>query len=184
MAAECFLPVRPGSRGGVAGGGPGWQPGILHLSSTCLAHSHLPLGPPRFSPRCMSVSLSGSNGQPTDISPPTKRFLNTTSHSRFSYLWVLVSLVKVYVIERIVFQYVKHCRIKQLGQKLLLTAHLQIVVNCQILKWPTIQVLPQEESLKDFDPLLTIRLTMVDNCSPAKLKFCRFLARLERLVRR
>ena len=80
--AECFLPVRPGSRGGVAGGGAGWQPGILHLSSTCLAHSHLPLGPPRFSPRCMSVSLSGSNGQPTDISPPTKRFLYTTSHSR------------------------------------------------------------------------------------------------------
>ena len=93
--AECFLPVRPGSRGGVAGGGAGWQPGILHLSSTCLAHSHLPLGPPRFSPRCMSVSLSGSNGQPTDISPPTKRFLNTTSHCRFSYLWVLVFLVKV-----------------------------------------------------------------------------------------
>ena len=104
--AECFLPVRPGSRGGVAGGGAGWQPGILHLSSTCLAHSHLPLGPPRFSPRCMSVSLSGSNGQPTDISPPTKRFLNTTSHSRFSYLWVLAFLVKV-VIEQIVFQYVK-----------------------------------------------------------------------------
>ena len=104
--AECFLPVRPGSRGGVAGGGAGWQPGILHLSSTCLAHSHLPLGPPRFSPRCMSVSLSGSNGQPTDTSPPTKRFLNTTSHSRFSYLWVLAFLVKV-VIEQIVFQYVK-----------------------------------------------------------------------------
>ena len=121
--AECFLPVRPGSRGGVAGGGPGWQPGILHLSSTCLAHSHLPLGPPRFSPRCMSVSLSGSNGQPTDISPPTKRFLNTTSHSRFSYLWVLVFLVKVcHRADSLPIRETLSIN-KQLGQKLQLVAN-------------------------------------------------------------
>ena len=183
MAAECFLPVRPGSRGGVAGGGPGWQPGILHLSSTCLAHSHLPLGPPRFSPRCMSVSLSGSNGQPTDISPPTKRFLNTTSFSVF--ISVGFRILGESICHRVdslpICETLSH---KTTWTKTTLDSSSSYCGQLSNIEVANVSSSSPRGKPKDFDLLLTIPLTMVDNCSPAKLKFCRFLARLERLVRR